>query len=209
MFLNRNCALGIILCLGLAGHANAGKYDDTTFNAGLDFSFINKTSYNNGANATVSAFKSSPADSKLAIEKNEPGISAYIGARFTEHWGGQVGFSFIETAGGNVQNGQRATSKINNVFIDVLGLINVAQDVDMMGLIGYGMLKCNPSVTNTFIYNQSSLTKRKLGIRLGGGAQYNFSGNWSTRAMLVYQKGNPAFLQTLYSVSIGILYTFT
>src|SRR5581483_11938939 len=121
---------------------------------------------------------------------------------FNANWGAQIGFSFIQTAGANVQNGQRATSKISNQYIDLLGFLNVAKDVDMMGLVGYGMLKCNPSVTNTYIYNESSLTKKKLGIRLGGGAQYNFSGNWSSRVMLVYQKGNPVFLKTLYSLSI-------
>lgn len=200
---------GCLLLLLATSPVYAGQYDEATFNFGLEISVINNTSYNNGANATISAFKASPSDSKLAIEKNEPGINAFLGARFNETWGAQVGFSFIETAGANVQNGQRATNKISNVFIDLLGFINVAKQVDMMGLVGYGMLKSNPSVTNTYIYNQESLTKRKLGIRLGGGAQYNFSGNWSSRAMLIYQKGNPVFLKTLYSLSIGLLYTFS
>lgn len=208
MLSNKNYALVVMLLLAIAGQAYAGKYDETTFNAGIDFSFINTTSYNTGS-SSANAFKAEPTDSKLAIEKNEPGLNAYLGARFTENWGAQIGFSFIETAGANVQNGARATSKISNVFVDLLGLINIAQQVDMFGLIGYGMLKCNPSVSNTYIYNQASLTKRKLGIRLGGGLQYNFSGNWTSRAMIVYQKGNPVFLKTLYSFSIGLLYTFS
>lgn len=175
---------------------------------GVELSFINRTSYNNGANTTISAFKSSSSNSKLAIQKNEPGVNVELGARFTEHWGAQIGFSFIQKANAQVVNNQTASVKINNVFIDLLGLLNIAEKVDLMGLVGYGMLKCNPSVTNTFIYNQASLTKRKLGIRAGGGLQYYFMDNWATRVMLIYQKGNPNFLKSLFSASIGIFYTF-
>ncbi|HSX20750.1 MAG TPA: outer membrane beta-barrel protein [Gammaproteobacteria bacterium] len=193
------------LLLATGGCAYADGYDDTTFNAGLEFSFINRPSYNNST--TGNAFKGSSSDTKLAISKNEPGVNAYVGARFTENWGGQIGFGFIAKASGNVPGGQ-ATNKISNIFLDILGFINIATDLDMMGLLGYGMLKCNPNVTNTTLYNQSSLTKRKLGLRLGGGLQYNFANSWSSRIILVYQKGNPVFLNSLLSVSFGLVYTF-
>ncbi len=196
------------LLLGLMGSsvAHALTYDDTTFNAGLEISFINRTSYNSSG-VDQSFFKAQPTDTKLAIQKNEPGVNAYVGARFSENWGGQVGFSFIQEASANVPYGQ-ATNKISNIYLDGLGLVNIAQNLDMLGLVGFGMLKSAPNVTNASFGDMSALTKRKIGIRLGGGLQYYFADQWATRITLIYQKGNADFLKTLWSAAIGLVYTF-
>lgn len=182
------------------------NYDDTTFNAGLEISFVNRGSYNTSGPDAV-YFKSSPSDSSLAIQRNEPGVNAYLGARFSELWGGQVGFSFIQEAKANVPYGQ-ATNKISNVFLDVLGFLNIAKNVDVVGVAGLGMLKSNPGVSDVGLINQSSLTKRKIGIRLGGGLQYYFAESWATRLTLIYQKGNSSFLKSLLTAAVGLVYTF-
>lgn len=196
----------VLLAAVICQAAFATSYDDTTFNAGLELSFINKGSYNTSGPDAI-YFKASSTDTKLAIERNEPGVNFYIGSRFSRAWGGQVGFSFIQEAKANVPYGQ-ATNKISNVFIDALGFINIAQNLDMMGVLGCGMLKSSPGVTNAPLVDESSLTKRKIGIRLGGGLQYYFADSWATRLTLIYQEGNSSFLKNLLSVAVGVVYTF-
>src|SRR5579863_4476324 len=116
--LNKKIILPLMLMMAICSTGMALSYDDTTFNAGLELSFINRGSYNTSG-TDAGYFKSSPSNSKLAIQHNEPGVNAYVGARFSEIWGGQVGFSFVKQASANVPYGQ-ATNKISNVFIDAL-----------------------------------------------------------------------------------------
>src|SRR5437762_1456937 len=85
------------------------------------FTAINCTSYSHGSSTNLNYFKTSPTSSKLAIQKNEPGINVFLGARFTDYIGAEIGFGFIQTASANVQNGQTASNKISNIYADLLG----------------------------------------------------------------------------------------
>ncbi len=197
-----------IALLAIAGVVHAGQYDDTTFNAGGEISVINRTSYNNGSSSDLNNFKTSNSSGKLAIQKNEPGVNIFVGARFNEYLGGEIGFGLIQNASANVQNGGVASNKINNYYIDLLGFLNIALQVDLVGDIGVGWLQSKANVTNASFVNLSELTKTQLGIRAGGGLQYYFAPSWATRAMIRYQDGNKNFLKSNVSFSLGILYTF-
>ena len=205
MFQNKIFAMAL---LTIAGIVQAGQYDDTTFNAGGEISVINRVSYNNGSSSDLNKFKTSNSAGKLAISKNEPGVNIFVGARFNEYLGAEVGFGLIQNASANVQNGEVASNKINNYYIDLLGFLNIALQVDLVGDLGIGWLQSKANVTNTSFVNLSDLTKTKLGIRAGGGLQYYFAPSWATRAMVRYQQGNQNFLKSNVSFSFGILYTF-
>ncbi len=198
----------VIALLAIAGIARAGQYDDTTFNAGGEISIINMVSYNNGSSSDLNKFKTSDSAGKLAIKKNEPGVNIFVGARFNQYVGAEIGFGLIQNASANVQNGGVASNKINNYYIDLLGFLNIASQVDLVGDVGVGWLQSKANVTNTTFVNLNDLTKTKLGIRAGGGLQYYFAPSWATRAMIRYQDGNPNFLKSNVSFSLGILYTF-
>jgi opacity protein-like surface antigen len=197
-----------IALIAMAGIVQAGQYDDTTFNAGGEISAINRTSYNNGSSSDLNNFKTSNSAGKLAIQKNEPGVNIFVGARFNQYFGGEIGFGLIQNASANVQNGGVASNKINNYYIDLLGFLNIASQVDLVGDLGVGWLQSKANVTNATFVNLSNLTQTKLGIRAGGGLQYYFAPAWATRAMIRYQDGNKNFLKSNVSFSIGILYTF-
>ncbi len=184
----------------------ADLYDDTSFNFGGEISVLNRTSYNDGA--SLNEFKTANGG-KLAISKNKPGFNIFIGMRFNQYLGMEAGFGFIQKATANVENNQQATNKISNIYGDFLGYLNIAPQVDLLGSVGIGGLKSSASVTNTTIIGLNSLNKQKAGWRFGGGLQYNFTELWSSRVVLRWQKGNPNFLQSLFSVSVGILYTFS
>ena len=188
--------------------ATAGAFDETKFNLGGELSLLNKTSYSNANTADLNAFKSSSADGKLAIRKNKPGVNVFVGARFTEHLGAELGFGFISKVKSGVQLNRQASNKISNLYADVLGFMPVASKVDLIGSLGIGRLKSKPDVSSFTFTNKAALTKTKVGLRAGLGAQYNITENWGTRAMVRYQKGNKNFLKSNTSVSVGALYTF-
>jgi opacity protein-like surface antigen len=201
-------ALGAALSVALVGVANAGAFDDTRFNVGGEISVFNRTAYNNTNTSDLNNFKTSNSASKLAIRKNKPGVNVFLGARFNEYVGAEVGFGFIQQVKANVQNNRTATNKISNIYADLLGYANVAPKVDLIGSVGIGMLKSKSSVPGATFVNQNALNKGKVGVRLGVGAQYNFDTNWAARAMFRYQKGNTSFLKSNTSVSVGALYIF-
>lgn len=197
-----------IALLAMVGIVQADPYNDTTFNVGGEISIINRTSYNNGSSSDLNNFKTSNSAGKLAIQKNEPGVNIFVGARFNQYLGAEVGFGLIQNASANVQNGGIASNKINNYYIDLLGFLNIASQVDLVGDIGVGWLQSKANVTNATFVNLNNLTQTKLGIRAGGGLQYYFAPSWATRAMVRYQDGNKNFLKSNVSFSLGILYTF-
>ena len=208
MLKNGFCAASIII-FSAVGLSEANVYDDTSFYVGGEISIINRTSYNDGDSSDLNNFKTSNNAGKLAIQKNEPGVNILVGARFNEYVSGEVGFSFIDKASANVQNGGEASNKISNVFLDVLGYLTIAPLVDLVGSIGIGEMKSKANVTNATFYDLDNLTKSKIGIRVGGGLQYYFADAWATRAMVRYQEGNQNFLKSNISFSVGILYTMT
>lgn len=202
-------ATALIACFMATGMVVAGVYDDTSFYLGGEISIINRTSYNDGDFSDLNNFKTSDNAGKLAIQKNKPGVNISLGARFNEYVAGEVGFSFIEKVSANVQNGGDATNKISNIYLDVLGYLTIAPLVDLVGSVGIGELKSKANVTNATFSNLDSLTKSKVGVRVGGGLQYYFADAWATRAMVRYQEGNKNFLKSNISFSVGILYTMT
>lgn len=207
MFRNKFTLILVAVLIILAGRVTAGDYDQIQFYGGGEISFLNRTQYNNGQTTTLNAFKTSNGDSKLAIQKNEPGVNVFLGSRFSEYFGGEVGFGLIQKASANVQNGQVASNKISNLYADFLGYLNIAEDIDLMGSVGVGSLKSHASAGPT-VQNLNSITGTRVSYRFGGGVQYYFYEDWASRFVIRYQRGNPNFLKGLVSFSIGILYTF-
>jgi opacity protein-like surface antigen len=197
-----------VVFVALSGVATAGAFDDTRFNLGGELSVLNKTSYSTANTPDLNAFKSSNSDSKLVIRKNKPGVNVFVGARFTENLGMELGFGFIQKVKAGAQLNRNASNKVSNLYADVLGYMPVSAKVDLIGAVGVGRLKSKPDVSNYPFANKTALTKTKVGVRFGAGAQYNVTENWAARAMVRYQKGNKNFLKGNTSLSVGALYSF-
>lgn len=197
-----------VVCLLFTSFAYAGAFDDSRGYFGGEISLYNRTQYNGGSSGDLNRFKASDSDTTLAIRKNKPGINVLAGIRFTENWGMEVGFGFLDKVKAQVQNGNFATNKISNIYIDGLGFLPVSPTVDLIGAVGAGILKSKPDVSNVIFTNKALLEKEKIGYRIGGGAQCNMSENWAVRAMIRYQSGSKEFLKGLTSISIGATYMF-
>jgi len=201
-------AAAAALCVVTASVANAGSFDETRFNLGGELSLLNKTTYSNANTADLNNFRSSNGGSKLVIRKNKPGVNVFLGARFNENLGAEVGFGFITKTKGTAQGNRQATNKISNLYADALGFMPVSSKVDLIGSVGLGRMKSKADVAGATFTNKALLNKAKVGVRVGAGAQYNVNENWGTRAMVRYQKGNKNFLKSNTSVSVGAVYTF-
>lgn len=201
-------AAAAALCVVTASVANAGSFDETRFNLGGELSLLNKTTYSNANTADLNNFRSSNGGSKLVIRKNKPGVNVFLGARFNENLGAEVGFGFITKTKGTAQSNRQATNKISNLYADALGFMPVSSKVDLIGSVGLGRMKSKADVAGATFTNKALLNKAKVGVRVGAGAQYNVNENWGTRAMVRYQKGNKNFLKSNTSVSVGAVYTF-
>jgi len=180
--------------------ANAYAYKETGVKLGAELSLRNKTSIN-GAKG---------------FEKNKLGANFFVGARLNKEFGAELGYGFItktkEAASNNANQIVNVTHKVRNVYIDALGYFPVNACTDIIGSVGIGRYKSKldmPTPSSQYAAFINRANKAKLGIRVGLGAQYNFCDNWSTRAMIRYQRGNKHFLRRNVSIAIGAAYAFS
>lgn len=197
--LNKHIILTTTALLGLltaTGLVNAQTNKGMGFNLGAELSVINKPSINKDIEAE-------------GFKKNKIGMNFFLGSRFDENFGVELGYGFITKTKEFGDDGVIATHKVRNMYIDALGYVPVASSVDLIGTVGVGRFKSkleSPEPEDAAFIN--SANKAKVGLRVGLGAQYNFCSNLSGRAMLRYQKGNKNFFKSNTSVSVGGVYTF-
>lgn len=194
--------------LSVAGVASADFFDDTRFNVGGELSVLNKTDYKNANSGDITNFKTSNTADKVEIEKNKLGANIFVGSRFNENFGAELGYGFITKADADVQNSRKAENKINNIYVDALGFMPVTDEVELIGSIGAGRMKAKADVPGAAFTDKSKLTDAKIGVRVGAGAAYKFDDNWAVRGMVRYQKGNSDFLKSNTSLSLGAVYSF-
>ncbi len=163
-----------------------------------------------------------PANQKSMIRKNTPGAGVFVGSRLTENLGAEVGYAQLGKSNKTFQKGTTALSngtmnvKMHNIYVDALGYLPVADEVDVIGAVGVGRLTTKTqlkaangtSLPITTLANvQANDAKSKAGIRLGLGAQYKFDTNIGVRAMVRHQKGNKV-VKNVNSANVGLFYQF-
>lgn len=199
--LNKHVILTTAALLGLpiaTGLVHAQPTKSMGFNLGAELSVLNKPSINEDF-----------AEAK-GFEKNKMGANFFLGSRFDENFGAELGYGFITKTTESSGDGVTATHKVRNIYVDALGYYPVTSNTDLIGAIGVGRFKSklaipSPSPEATAIIN--SANKAKVGLRIGLGAQYNFCANWSSRVMVRYQRGNRHFLRDNVSIALGAAYT--
>jgi hypothetical protein len=148
---------------------------------------------------------------KSMIRKKSPSLGAFLGTRFNEYLGAELGYTALKTSKQTLVNNNTLTVKMRNPYLDVLGYIPVANDVDVIGSIGVGRLQTKTSMkaannaTLQLTSMQHSDAKAKAGVRLGVGAQYKFDTNFGGRVMLRHQKGNKA-VKNVDSAGLSLFY---
>lgn len=204
----KTVALAAALLLTSSVALADGVFDTTRYSLGFEMSLLNKTTYSSANTPDLNNFRASNNDSNLVIDKNKVGFNIFATAQFNQYLALELGYGIITKAEGTAQLQRTATNKITNTYLDALGYMPVAARVNLIGSIGVGLLKSKANVTAASFQDLSSLNNVKFGYRFGGGALFALTNNWGLRGMLRYQTGNKAFLKSVTSLAVGVLYTF-
>lgn len=201
------CGMLAVLMQSSIGLA-ANNFEYTHYSLGIEMSIWNKTSYSSANTSDLNYFRTQNNSGDLVIRKNRPGFNFFVTAQFIENLGMELGYGYIVKVIATAQNNNQASNKIQNLYLDFLGFLPVAERVNLIASVGVGMLKSSANVTNVTFADLDALEKVKSGFRFGGGASYTLNDKVSFRGMLRYQYGNKYFLTSNTSLSLGILYTF-
>ena len=134
------------------------------------------------------------AGSTQAMPKSFPGASFYVGTKFHENFGAELGYTLTPTAKKNYKEaaaGVDETYKFKrpSAHIDLLGFLPVADCFELMGSVGYGLVK--PKITvvdNTAPSTSAKIPTKKHGVfRFGFGGIYNITEMFGLRAKLGYE----------------------
>lgn len=180
------------------------------FYVGAEASY-NKFGYNKEAKAALNT----GAGNKLKTKK--PGYGVFVGTKLNENFGVEGGLTKSLKAKHEVAGSDTASTKVENMYLDVVGYYPVAEKVDLIGTAGLGRAKVKTKHVSGAITTKAKQTK--TGVRLGAGVAYKVTENLSTRAMVRYQKvggvaknGNSnltkAGLKSMTSFGFGVAYEF-
>ena len=183
------------------------SFADTGFNdlkfyagAGLDYAkySIDKSTFNSNA--------------KLK-DKGMGLLIPILGVKFHENFAMEAGYSFNKKISIK-QTGQTDTSfKVRNAYLDLVGIIPVANQFDLIGGLGVGRLMAKKGAGT----DSNMEVKNKFGWRAKFGAQYNCTDNVAFRALVAYQragsklknqKRESKFIKNMKSIGLSAIYTF-
>lgn len=156
----------------------------------------------------------SKLDSKQKLKNKGMGLLIPIlGVKFHENFAVEAGYSFNKKISIK-QTGEPNTSfKVRNAYLDLVGLMPIANQFDLIGGLGVGrlMAKNGANVSSTVE------VKNKFGWRAKFGAQYNCTDNVAFRALVAYQRSGSKlkfkdqemkFIKNMKSIGLSAIYTF-
>ncbi len=158
-------------------------------------------------------------DGKPVFGNSGSGATAYVGSRFNDYLGVELGATKLSsikfTASNPLQTFSSTKAKSKNFYVDMMGYLPVSEDVDLIGSLGAGRLSSKLSgnlqarnvAGGPVMKENFSVKSSKTGMRVGAGAQYKFTDNLSARLMLRHQKGNK-LVKSVNSAGLGLTYQF-
>lgn len=167
---------------------------------------------------SVQQFQDSKGNSLLR-QTNIPGAGLQLGTRLNENAGLEVGYSWLRKSNSivsdvaaNVMTNKNLLLKMKNTYVDLLGYVPVANDINLIGSLGFGRLSTKAQVKTNGVnvpltQAAQDATKTKMGVRFGVGAEYKIDSNISARFMLRQQKGNGT-VKNVKSAGLGLFYQF-
>ena len=200
-----NSVVGVALSLiSVSGIAVA---DEVKFYAGAGIDYSKYSIYNDMK--------------EISIVNKDKGLGILlpvIGAKFNENFGVEAGFNLNKkiNLGSKVVNGITYSTmdlKVRNFYMDFMGFIPVADQVELIGGLGIGRFITKDT-------KSSSKGNHPNCLRVKLGAQYNVNSNFGVRALATYQHINNKinivgavnkqvkFIRNMKSIGLDAIYTF-
>lgn len=176
------------------------------------------TKYGNGQKAIYRGIDKKGAFTKTPVSKSASGLGLFVGSRFNENVGLELGASRLGTqkckikdqASNTIMQGAGISIKNRNIYADAMGYMPVDCAVDLIGSVGVGRLSTTingKEASNPTAAQKFSAKSTKVGVRVGVGAQYKFTDNIGARLMVRHQQGNK-IVKNMTSANLGMFYQF-
>lgn len=138
-----------------------------------------------------------------------------VGVKFHDNFGVEAGYSFNKKIKGIKSGSNDETLKVKNMYLDLVGFMPAADQIELIGGLGIGRLtaKKGDNIAAKFEI------KNKFSWRAKIGAQYNFNTNVAARLTATYQQvGNKIkdtaanteqkLIKNIKTIGLGVFYTF-
>lgn len=140
-----------------ASNANAGMIDDVCPVVGIDYQHV----WQKGK-GTFGPF----------LPKSYPGFSAYIGTRWAENWGLELGFDHagkklrnaLVSVGGVSQTVGTSVRRIGG-HVDLAGYLPVADCLELMGTLGVGWVRAKTHVSSKITSTGAAVSSANVPVK--------------------------------------------
>lgn len=136
-------------------------------------------------------------------------LSLVAGAKFHPNFGAEIFYQKSDEQD-KTRRADGLMAKYSTKFtaygLDAIGYLPVADKTEILGAVGLAQYKVKGKVGGNVIYGSGD--EDGLGVRLGAGAQYNFTDHIGARAMLRYVVLDNEWVDNITEFSLGIRYTF-
>ena len=141
--------------------------------------------------------KSKSADALLPI----------VGVKFRDNFGLEFGYAFHNKL--KISGKNSASVKIRNAFVDIMGYMPMASQIDLVGGLGFGRVVITGD-NSTAALAMGGTSYNKFGLRAKIGAQYNINDHIGVRGLVGYQQiGNKdckRAIKNMQSANIDVMY---
>lgn len=233
-------AAGLLSVALASGVASADFNPKFYVGAGVDYNYYGKKDFALGGSSNFSQ------------KVNGMGVVVpVLGVKFNEHFGIEAGYSFnkkykgsftgdVQLNGANIFANNITASynaKIRNAYLDLVGFMPVADQVELIGGVGIGKLTVKSgdmqfsNVPAGATARATLKIKNKMGFRAKVGAIYNVTNNIGLRLLASYQSinnkinsefdlnngagvrtqgttSNGKFMKSMTSIGLSATYTF-
>lgn len=143
--------------------------------------------------------------SDVAAE-NFSGYAPYAGYKFNKHVALELGYSGLIEQSGTKSFGSAsyADGRYSGVYGDVVGMYPMADDVSLLGSLGYARVKAESNLASSAILAGNDSNAYRFGV----GAQWDISNKIGVRAIVRYVGTDFASINNYVQGTVGLNYQF-
>ncbi len=197
----RNLLTASLVGLVAAVSSNANAADAVRYYAGVGVGY-NKYSLSNDFKSKIESSTNKGSVKKKSADMLIP----ILGVKFHENYGAEFGYAFHNKL--KFDGVKSGSLRIRNSFVDVMGYMPVASQVELLGGLGVGRASLKEKSSLVAMGGGSSYSK--FGLRAKIGAQYAFDSNWNVRGLVGYQrvgdKSGKQSIKSIQSANVDVTY---
>jgi hypothetical protein len=121
--------------------------------------------------------------------KSFPGAQVYVGAKFHEHWGTELGFDFMKKS--RTMPAMTGKTQMRGAHLDAKGYLSATEGFALVGSVGVGLVQAQEEATGQL----SVKSKKSLLPRVGVGAEHVVRDRVGLRVMVRWQGSSAVYFK--------------